>query len=130
MKKSHFSIAVKGKSMLLGPFISYGFEEFPHATWYDRSDTTNAARGVEAMLGAKGLTREQDRAMARRTGESLANPKPTTVTATFTEAGYNNKAVIEGRRRSRTVCINTADLTEKTFERAMDDLMHAVKKVL
>lgn len=130
VKKSHFSIAVKGKGMLLGSFISYGFEAFPNATWYDRSDATNEAIGVEVKLAEKGFTREQDRAMAKRAGKNLANPKPTDVTATFSQVNFNNIVVIEGRRRSRTLNICTADLTMKTFDKAMDDLIDAVKKVL
>lgn len=130
MKKSHFSIAVKGKGMLLGSFISYGFEAFPNATWYDRSDSTNAAIGTEVMLAEKGLTREQDRAMAKRAAKNLAKPKPTDVTATFSQVNFNNGVVIEGRRRSRTLNICTADLTLETYEAAMDDLIDAVKKVL
>lgn len=130
MKKSHFSIAVKGKSMLLGSFISYGCEAFPNATWYDRSDATNAAIGAEVMLAEKGLTREQDRAMAKRAGKNLANPKPTDVTATFGQVNFNNCVVIEGRRRSRTLNISTADLTLERYESAMADLIDAVKKVL
>ena len=116
--------------MLLGPFISYGCEEFPNAIWYDRSDATNAAIGVEVMLAEKGLTREQDRAMAKRAAKNLANPKPTDVTATFGQANFNNTIVIEGRRRTRTLNISTADLTLKIFEGAMDQLIDAVKKVL
>lgn len=130
MKKSHFSIAVKGKSMLLGSFISHGCEAFPRATWYDRSDATNAAIGVEVTLAEKGLTREQDRAMAKRAAKNLSNPKPTDVTATFSQVNFSNNVIIEGRRRTRTLTISTADLTLKSYEAAMDDLIDAVKKVL
>lgn len=130
MKKSHFSIAVEGKSMLMGPFFSYGFQEFPHAVWYDRSDFSNAARGFEVALSEKGLTREQDRAMAKRAAKSLAKPKKTTVTAAFTEQGYDNRIVITGRRREQVLTINTAELTLEKFESAMARLIDALKRVL
>ncbi|MEM1046152.1 MAG: hypothetical protein AAGL24_08375 [Pseudomonadota bacterium] len=130
MEKSQFSIAVEGDSPLLGAFLTEAFAHFPNAIWYDRSDQTDSAIRTEVLLGMFGFLRPADQAAARAAAEALDNPEPVDVTVTFTKSGYNTLIDVEGRRRPRSLSINTADLTFEKLDDAAVRIIDAVHSVL
>ena len=130
MKKSHFTIAVKGRGKFLGGFISEAFSAFPNATIYDRTDQIESAIMQEVKLGLSGYLTPEGRASAWKAAKNLFNPKPTDVTVTFKDEGYNSEILIEGRRRTQTLCINTADLTMEKYDAMLAQIVAAVEAVL
>lgn len=82
-----FSIAVSGTGRLQGMFFTECLARFPHATLYDRSAKTNAARQEEADLGKTDFASPEFRKLAIKTEKNLTDPVTANVGVDFLDIG-------------------------------------------
>ena len=130
MKKSHFTLAVAGRGMLLGPFITEAFNAFPNVKIFDRTAAFKKAVAGEADIARSGHMCPHDVPAALRAEKNMKNPPKADVTVTFAGKGYNQDVTVDGRRRDRNFSFNLSDASMKQFDKCLDKIIRAVERTL
>jgi len=129
--KGGFSIAVSGKGMLMGMFITDGIQRWgKEATFYDHSDAVKAFREGEAKLGESGLGDKGSQELAKKIRAHDANPPKIDVQVKFATFGDKEIAIISGNGRQRVVELNKKKVDWQGVEHALEECFKAVDEIM
>ncbi|QDC08450.1 hypothetical protein FHY55_03960 [Oceanicola sp. D3] len=125
-----FSLAVSGKGMMLGMFITDGMERWgEEVTMYDHTAAFQAARKGEAKLGESGYGNKGARDMAKKIRAHDANPPKIDIRVQFVTFGKREICIVSGNGQQRTVRLDKAKLDWQGLEHALEECFKAVDEI-
>ncbi|MCO6383561.1 MAG: hypothetical protein JXQ91_16775 [Vannielia sp.] len=125
-----FSIAVSGRGLMLGMFITDGMERWgDEVTMYDHTAAFQAARKGEAALGESKYGGKSAKDMARKIRAHDANPPKIDIKVQFASFGETEICIISGNGQQRSVKLDKAKVDWQGLEHALEECFKAVDEI-
>lgn len=125
-----FSLAVSGKGMMLGMFITDGMARWgDEVTMYDHTADMLKAREFEAKLGESKYGSPDAKDQAKKIRAHDKNPPKIDIQVMFMTYGQSEMCIVTGNGKQRSVKLDKTKLDWQGLEHALEECFKAVDEV-